>query len=93
MRLYKTLGVKTLVELSSVISTADQDKMERAMRRIDEVCSNAEDNMFRDHPKLGGEYLSVFYGETFGSPRDAFDEKMIGLAKGAFDELFGGKGD
>jgi len=93
MRLYKTLASKLYVAISHVVSAKDQDKLDRAIRRIDEVCSNAEDNMFRDFPDLGNEYIDVFYGATNSALRNSVDEEIIALAKEAVNELFERKND
>lgn len=93
MRLYKTLGVRLLVEISAVLSAADQEKMHRAMSRIDEVCSRAEDNMFLDHPELSNQYLDVFYGSTDTEPRNDVDRRLLEIAREAADELFDGERD
>lgn len=88
MRLYKTLGSKTCVAVSGVLSAADTDKLLRALSKIDEVCSKAEDNMFRDFPNLGDEYTDVFYGSTENQPRGSLDAEMIARARKAAEELF-----
>lgn len=92
MRLYKTLGTRLAVDISGVLSAADQDKLLRALGKIDEVCSRAEDNMFHDHPELSNEYIDVFYGSTDNEPRNGVDEKILGMAKEAADGLFKGTG-
>lgn len=88
MRLFKELSAKLVVDLSKVLSAPDFDKMHRALRRIDEVCSRAEDNMFHDYPKLGNDYLSVFYGSVGDTPRNAVDEEIIEVAKKVAGGLF-----
>lgn len=93
MRLFKELGAKLAVDMSGVLSAPDYDKLFRALRRIDEVCSRAEDNMFHDYPKLGNEYLTVFYGSTGGKPRNAVDEEIISRAKQVAGGLFEREGN
>ena len=93
MRLFKALGTKLAVDISLLIPTADTDKLLRAMRKIDEVCSNAEDSMFRDHPHISNEYLDVFYGSMNEKPRNEVDRKVIGMARETADGFFKGKGD
>ena len=93
MRLYKALGTKLAVDISLLIPAADTDKLLRARRKIDEVCSAAEDNMFKDHPRVSIEYLDVFYGVTYEKPRNEVDRKVIEMAREAADGLFKGKGD
>lgn len=88
MRLYKNLGTKLAVDISKVLSAADQDKMLRAMNKIDEICSKAEDNMFHDHPELSNDYLNVFYGNVGENPRNDVDAKVLSMSREAADELF-----
>ena len=92
MRLYKNLGTRLYVEISGVLSAAEQDKMRRALNKIDEVCSKAEDNMFRDHPGLSAQYIDVFYGNVGDDPRNEVDRKVLGLAREVADGLFKRKG-
>ena len=91
MRLFKSLGAKMIVDISYVLSAADQDKLMRAMHKVSEVCSRAEDNMFRDYPQLSNQYIDVFYGNVESRPRNDVDRKIIGMAREAADELFMGK--
>ena len=88
MRLFKNLGTKLAVDISKVLSAQDTDKLLRALNRIDEVCSRAEDNMFSDFPELGNEYIDVFYGNVSDEPRNHLDGEIINLAKQVSDELF-----
>ena len=88
MRLFKQLGVTLTVNISKLLSARDTDKMLRALRMVDEICSKAEDNMFRDHPYLGDEYVDVFYGSVNETPRNDIDEEMIGRARRAANDLF-----
>lgn len=88
MRLFKSLGTKLVVDISKVVSATDCDSLMKALNRIDTICSKAEDNMFHDHPELGAEYTSVFYGTVNGEPRNAVDEEMIERARQAADGLF-----
>lgn len=88
MRLLKNLGTKLAVDISKVVSAADYEKLSRALNRIDEVCSHAEDNMFRDFPQLDNQYVDVFYGNVSDFPRNQVDEEQIALAKKVADELF-----
>ena len=90
MRLFKTLGTRLVVDISQVLSATDTDKLMRALDKVDEICSKAEDNMFRDHPELSDKYIDVFYGNIGGKPRNEVDEKVIRMAREAADELFEG---
>lgn len=88
MRLFKTLGARLAVDISCVLSANDTEKLLRALHKIDEVCSRAEDNMFRDHPQLGDEYLDVFYGAVGIGTRNSVDAEIVARAKEAANELF-----
>lgn len=92
MRLFKNLGAKMITDISLVLSAADQDKLMRAMDKVNEVCSRAEDNMFHDYPQLSNEYIDVFYGNVEDEPRNDVDRKVIEMAREAADGLFTGKG-
>lgn len=88
MRLFRILGDILAIRISRVLSASDSDKFMRALQRIDEVRSRAEDNMFHDHPDLSNEYLDVFYGNFSEKPRNTVDEEIRALAKEKTDELF-----
>ena len=60
MRLYKTIGAKLFDAVGMVISAADRKKLLCALHGIDAVCSNAENNMFRDHPDLSSSIRMCF---------------------------------
>lgn len=92
MRLYKTLGTKLAVDISKVLTAQEQDKILRAQSKIEEICSKAEDNMFRDFPDISNEYVDVFYGSTNSEPRNEVDRKVLKMAREAADELFEGTG-
>lgn len=88
MRLLKTLQSRVWTGVGNLVSAQDQNKLLRAFRIIDAVCSNVEDNMFRDHPELGSEYIDVFYGATYAEPRRPLDAEIIAKAKEVADDLF-----
>ena len=88
MRLLKALGGKAAVDVSGVISAADADKLMKALRMIEDVSFAAENNMFRDHPRLSAEYIDVFYGCTGNEPRNSVDRKVLGMAREEADGLF-----
>lgn len=88
MRLLKALEGRIWTGFGNLVSAQDQDKLLRAFRAIDAVCSNAEDNMFRDYPELGSEYTDVFYGATSAEPRNSLDEEILAKAKETADGLF-----
>ena len=90
MRLFKTLGTRMVVDISRVLSASDTQKLMRALDKVDEICSKAEDNMFRDHPELPNMYIDVFYGNIGDEPRNDVDREVITLAREAADGLFEG---
>lgn len=89
MRLYKTIGDKMLYCAETVLSASDQDIILRAMRKIDLMCTRAEDNMFRDYPNLPNEYLGVFFGSTASEATNDVDREIIGIAREEAGKLFG----
>jgi pterin-4a-carbinolamine dehydratase len=88
MRLFMALADILVLHISQVLLAPDTDKFLRAIQKIDEVRSRAEDNMFHDHPEISNEYLDVFYGNFIEKPRNAVDEEIRALAKEKTDELF-----
>ena len=93
MRLYKTLGIKLLEDMSRILSPSDYRKLLWTMEKIEKIRSLAYDNMISDYPDLSEEYVSVFYGITDSEPGNNVDEKIIGMAREAADGLFKGKRD
>lgn len=88
MRLLKTVGTKAVVSISPLLHAKDTDKLLKALKTIDEICSKADSNMFSDYPSLGHEYVDVFYGDFDLTPRNDIDEKIRSMAKERADELF-----
>ena len=88
MRLLRSVAGKALVDVSGVISSRDQDVLERAINRFEEVCSHAENNMFSDFPRLSNDHINVFYGEVDDEPRSEVDREQIERARKVADELF-----
>ena len=87
MRLFKTLGARVFVDVGNLTKTADRAKLKRALDTINEICSNAEDNMFRNHPNLSHEYTSVFYGATTNPARNDVDREVLAIACKAAENL------
>ena len=88
MRLFRSVAGKALVDVSGVISSRDQDVLERAINIIEDICSHAEDKMFADFPRLPNDFIDVFYGEVDDDPRNEVDREQIELARKVADELF-----
>ena len=87
MRLYKTIGAKLFDAIGTVISAADRKKLLCALHGIDAVCSNVENNMFRDHPDLSRQYTDVFYGSPELEPRSGVDKAVLAIAKETAEEI------
>ena len=92
MRLLRSVAGQALVDVSGVINSRDQDVLERAINRFEEVCSHAEDNMFSDFPRLSNDHINVFYGEVDDEPVNEVDREQIERARKVADELFERKG-
>lgn len=87
MRLLKAVLTEAYMACSEVLSAKDCDKFEVAIRRVDTICSKAEDNMFRDFPELSDQYVDVFYGTPDTCTTEVDKEQigiMLGLVKGLF---------
>ena len=91
MRLLKALATRLICDLYPVVHASDVDKIRKAMEKIHKVCSDVEDNMFRDYPELSDQYLTVFYGALDGETRNEVDREVKALAKGIADELLTGQ--
>ena len=88
MRLVKTLSKKMASDVSLVLSASDKDKLDKALNIIDDISSKAEDNMFRDYPELGDEYINVFFGSLNSEPKNKIDAEIIKRAQAVAYELF-----
>ena len=88
MRLLKSVLSKVTVDVSKVLSATETDKLIKELDRICLICSKAEENMFKDYPKLSNEYTDVFYGALNYEPRNEVDAEIIETAKRVADELF-----
>ena len=88
IRLLRSVAGKALVDVSGVISSRDQDVLERAINIIEDICSHAEDNMFHDFPELPNDFIDIFYGEVDDEPVNEVDREQIERARKVADELF-----
>lgn len=91
MRLFKTAYSEVITSLSEVMPKQDYEKVMRAMYKVDQVCSDTEDRMFREHPDLDNEYIDVFYGDLKNDTRNDVDKKVVQMAHEMSDRLFGEK--
>lgn len=81
MRLLKEAGSNAVVKASVILPAAETDRFMKLIDKIEDVASEAEKQMFTDHPELSGEYTDVFYGNLSGAPRTDVDAEVIRLAK------------
>lgn len=86
-RLMKVIIMELHVKMSQYFSAADRRQFDKAMKAINEICSDLDDRMFKDHPELSSDYLDVFYGSLDHEPRNPVDAKVIEMAWEALDEL------
>lgn len=93
MRLLKSLSARLITDTGSILLKTEQDKLMRAMDKVHQLCSVAEENMFKDYPDLSNHYIDVFYGDVSDEPRNEVDKKIIEMAKEVSDGLFTRKGN
>lgn len=87
-RLLSDIGTKAVVEMSKIIPAKETDKFVKLLSGIDEIKCKADDQLFRDFPKIGNEGTDVFYGTLSAEPRNGLDEEVISTAKQKAAELF-----
>lgn len=88
VRLLSDIGSKAVVAMSKVLPAKDADRLVVLLNRIDEVKSKADDQLFRDYPKLGNEGTDVFYGTLGEAPRNELDAEVIAVARQKTMALF-----
>lgn len=93
MRLLKSLSARLITDTGYILLKTEQDKLMRAMDKVRQICSIAEENMFRDYPELSNHYIDVFYGNVADEPRNEVDKRIIEMAKEVSDGLFTRKGN
>lgn len=93
MRLLKSLSARLITDTGSILLKTQQDKLMRAMDKVRQLCSLAEENMFKDYPDLSKDYIDVFYGDVANEPRNEVDKKIIEMAREVSDGLFTRKGN
>lgn len=93
MRLLKSLSARLITDTGSILLKTQQDKLMRAMDKVRQLCSLAEEHMFKDYPDLSNHYIDVFYGDVSDEPRNEVDKKIIEMAKEVSDGLFKRKGN
>lgn len=89
MRLLKAVFGKTLIACSKVMRVKEYESpLWAAQKRIEQVCSRAEDNMFGDFPELGSKYIDIFYGVPCSRCRNDVDREQVELMIKLVKELF-----
>lgn len=88
MRLLKAVLGKTYIECSKVMRVGEyESRFDSVIRKVDNVCSRAEDNMFDDFPKLSDQHIDVFYGAPDVTTTDV-DKEQTALMRKLVKELF-----
>ena len=88
MRLFKDIRTQLCVDASRILNVPEMDKLLRAMKKVDTICSYLEERMFQDHPELNIDYTDVFYGSLQLGPRTTVDDEVMKLARSVADDLF-----
>ncbi len=92
VRLARAVIARMVEDIGGLVPAFEQERMMRTINRLEDVFSKAEDNMFRDHPRLSNEYLDVFYGSIGLAPRSDVDSIVMELAREEIDGLLTRKG-
>lgn len=84
--LYKTIGAEArlvkhfltdfVVDASKIQYAKSSDRLSATMDVIERLISDMEDQMFRDYPELGHDYINIFYGGIFGEPINDVDSEI-----------------
>ena len=81
MRLLKTLAVRTIVSIDSLIDAKDRRQMAKIESILREVSSNVENNMYDDHNLHGHDYTKIFYGASDNPPINEVDKEIHELMR------------
>lgn len=86
LELYKTIGAEArlikhfltefVVDSSKIQYAKDSDRLSAITHSIEKLISDMEDQMFRDYPELGHDYINVFYGGLFGEAINSVDSEI-----------------
>lgn len=91
LRLLKSIGSKCFNELALIVPKKDVHKLGSALDKIDALCDDLENYMFRDFPELGKACWKTFSGSIVHyEPSDSTDKEIVTMAKEITDELFKG---
>lgn len=89
LRLLKTILAETHVSCCDVLSKNDCMMFDTITKRVNAICSKAEDNMFKDHPELSNDALDIFYGSADCSTRTDTDDAQVRLMQELIVNMFG----
>lgn len=82
MCIVKQLGELLLADIGGVVSDKDYNTVQKALKKIDEVCVYAKENMFADFPDLDEKYNRLFCcSKVTDKPCNEVDVEQIALAK------------
>ena len=80
-RILKQILPQFLVDISKVLCANDNNRAWKYEQVMSSVISNAEDQMFRDYPSLGHDYINVFYGGLRQEPINEVDSEITMIAR------------
>ena len=89
MRLLKTVLAETYVNCGDVLSKNDCLIFDTVAKKVNTICSRAEDNMFKDHPELSNDALDIFYGSADCPARTDTDAEQVRLMHELIVKMFG----
>ena len=100
MDLYKRIGAEArfikrmmcrfIVDSSKIMYAPDTAKLMNTSRKMDTIISGMEDQMFRDYPELGHDYVNVFYGAPDAETLNSVDAEVREIMADMLRELMGG---
>ena len=87
-RLCKYVLAKTTTALSRVMLKKDSDKLLTVNKRLNEIISTAEDEMFKRFSDLDNSYTNVFYGSIDINSRSLIDVKVKNTMLDIIDDAY-----
>lgn len=89
MRLLKTVLAEAHVSCGDVMSKNDCVMFDTVTKKVNLICSRAEDNMFKDLPGISNDALDIFYGSADCSTRTDTDREQVRLMQDLIVNMFG----
>lgn len=83
----KEIVVTTDVETGYLCGGKIAKNTSRAVEKIYQSCSDAEDCMFKDYPMLESDYVNVFYGGISGSKKTPVAKREKQMIKDILKEM------